>query len=129
MSIVRGTHTFRFGVDFLRQLARQHPPFNERGSFLYNPSTGVNPFANFLDDFGGANGNVQGQFGVSIFYPNRFRQAYFFQDNWKTTQSLTLNLGLRYEYFGAPENTFASPCLNICVTHSSATPPALSRVA
>ncbi len=36
--MVRGKHTFRFGADFLRQLARQHPPFNERGSFVYAAS-------------------------------------------------------------------------------------------
>src|SRR2546422_641725 len=41
MSLVRGKHTFRFGGDFLKQQARQHPPFNERGSFVYNASTAV----------------------------------------------------------------------------------------
>jgi hypothetical protein len=106
MSIVRGTHTFRFGLDFLRQLARQHPPFNERGSFAYFASGSVTSFSNFLDDFGGSGGSLNRQFGSSVYHPNLFRQSYFFQDSWKSTQSLTLNLGLRYENFGTPVNTF-----------------------
>ena len=32
VSLVRGTHTFRFGAEFLKQTAEQRPPFNERGS-------------------------------------------------------------------------------------------------
>ncbi|HEX4602462.1 MAG TPA: carboxypeptidase regulatory-like domain-containing protein [Candidatus Angelobacter sp.] len=108
MTLVRGKHTFRFGADFLRQLARQHPPFNERGSFAYAASAGpVTAFANFLDDFGGTSGALNRQFGSSIYYPNLFRQSYFGQDSWKTTSNLTLNIGLRYEYYGAPENAFA----------------------
>jgi outer membrane receptor protein involved in Fe transport len=109
VSLVRGKHTFRFGVDFLRQLARQHPPFNERGSFVYNASTGVTSLANFIDDFGGKSGTLNRQFGTSIYHPNLFRQAYFVQDSWKATTNFTLNIGLRYEYYGAPENTFTTP--------------------
>jgi outer membrane receptor protein involved in Fe transport len=109
VSLVRGKHNFRFGVDFLRQLARQHPPFNERGSFVYNASTGVTSLANFIDDFGGTSGTLNRQFGSSIYHPNLFRQSYFGQDSWKATSSLTLNIGLRYEYYGAPENTFTVP--------------------
>jgi outer membrane receptor protein involved in Fe transport len=113
VSAVFGRHTIRFGVDFLRQLAKQHPPFNERGSFSYRPSgagaTSTSALANFIDDFGGKSGNTQRQFGVSIYYPNLFRQSYFVQDDFKATPALTLNLGLRYEYFGQPANTFNIP--------------------
>lgn len=113
VSAVFGRHTIRFGVDFLRQLARQHPPFNERGSFSYRSSgagaTSVTALANFIDDFGGKSGNTQRQFGVSIYYPNLFRQSYFVQDNFRATSTFTLNLGLRYEYFGQPANGFKIP--------------------
>ncbi|HEV3039718.1 MAG TPA: carboxypeptidase regulatory-like domain-containing protein [Candidatus Angelobacter sp.] len=108
-TFVVGTHTFRYGVDFLRQLARQHPPFVERGSFAYQSSSGgVTAFSNFLDDFGGNSGALNRQFGSSIYHPNLFRQSYFFQDSWRTTSNLTLNLGLRYEYFGTPVNAFTT---------------------
>jgi outer membrane receptor protein involved in Fe transport len=113
VSLVRGRHTFRLGADFLRQLARQHPPFLERGSLTYQTTTAatgnVTGFANFLDDFGGDLGALSRQFGISVYHPNLFRQSYFFQDSWKTTSNLTLNLGIRYEYFGAPENSFITP--------------------
>jgi len=69
MSVVHGRHTFRFGLDFLRQLARQHPPFNERGSFGYFASGSVTSFSNFLDDFGGDGGSLNRQFGSSIYHP------------------------------------------------------------
>jgi len=37
-----------------------------------------------------------------------FRQAYFFQDRWRPTDSLTLTLGVRYENFGTPMNSVST---------------------
>jgi len=103
-SKIVGRHTFRYGAEFLRQLAKQRPPFNERGSLTYTNATGFSGFANFLDDFSGPSGASNKNFGEPVYYPNLFRHSYFFQDTWKATQTLTLTLGLRYENFGQPAN-------------------------
>lgn len=111
-SYVRGTHTLRFGLDVMNQRARQAAPFNERGILDYRASTGAvnySGLANFVDDFGGANGNAQRAFGNPFYYPSLYRQAYFFQDRWRATPSLTLSAGLRYEYFGTPMNVIPAP--------------------
>lgn len=109
ISATYGRHTLRFGGDFLRQTAEQAPPFNQRGSFNYAASGTTTALANFIDDFGGSNGTINRQFGNAVYFPNLFRQAYFFEDEYKMTPALTLNLGLRYENFGQPANIFKIP--------------------
>jgi hypothetical protein len=106
-----GRHAFRYGFEFVRQLSKQRPPFNERGILMYQNS--LNPvysgFANFLDDFSGPSGASIRNFGDAVSYPDQFRQSYFFQDTWKVNPSFTLTLGLRYENFGAPANNLKYP--------------------
>ncbi|HYP07639.1 MAG TPA: carboxypeptidase regulatory-like domain-containing protein [Bryobacteraceae bacterium] len=109
MSLVKGTHTLRFGVDLMNQRARQAAPFNERGSLTYLPTTAYSGLANFVDDFGGLNGTASRTFGNPFYYPSLYRQAYFIQDRWRASQSLTFSLGLRYEYFGTPMNVIPAP--------------------
>ncbi|HEY6402276.1 MAG TPA: hypothetical protein VI479_12755, partial [Blastocatellia bacterium] len=116
-SKIVGSHTFRYGAEFLWQLAKQRPPFNERGSYTYTNATSVcvNPdcditsdysgFANFLDNFSGPSGAASRNFGEPVYYPNLFRHSYFFQDTWRVSPALSLMLGLRYENFGQPANS------------------------
>ena len=106
---VRGNHTFRAGVDYLRQISTQFAPINARGSLTYAASTGYTSFANFIDNFGGSGGNASREFGSAQYFPSLHRIALFFQDRWKATPSLTLTLGLRYENFGTPFNTLRTP--------------------
>jgi len=112
MSVVQGTHTFRFGFDLMEQRARQAAPFNARGTLSYaTSSTGqtYSGLANFIDDFGGGGGAAARAFGTPFYYPSLFRQAYFFQDRWRASQTVTLSIGLRYEYFGLPMNVVLNP--------------------
>ncbi len=107
-----GNHTFRIGIDFLKQKAREAVPFGDRGSlsFSFDETGEFSDFANFVDKFSG----VEGQFGNKVFgspviYPEPFYQNYFINDSWRVRPNLTLNLGLRYENYGAPYNVIPFP--------------------
>ncbi len=114
MSKVWRTHTFRFGGEYLRQVADQHPPFNERGSFGFAVGGGYSAFANFVDNFSGFRGNANINFGDPIYHPNLQRISGFFQDTWKVSATLTATLGVRYENFGQPaNNAFKFPAINL----------------
>lgn len=102
---VKGNHTFRGGVDFLRQISTQAAPFAPRGTLTFSASTGFSAFANFVDNVGGSGGTAAKDFGSAVYNPALYRTAAFFQDRWKVSDALTLTLGLRYEYFGTPFNT------------------------
>jgi hypothetical protein len=106
-----GRHTLRYGFEFVQQLTKRRPPFNERGILVYQNAVtpSYSAFANYLDDFSGPAGISTRNFGETVFYPNQFRQSYFFQDTWKVKPSFTLTLGLRYENFGTPANIFTYP--------------------
>jgi outer membrane receptor protein involved in Fe transport len=109
MTHIRGNHTFRFGGEFMRQISRQSAPFNSRGTLVYNASTGFSGFANFADDFGGSGGSATRDFGSPVYFPKLYRTAAFVQDRWQASPSLTLTLGLRYEFFGTPFNNLRTP--------------------
>jgi Carboxypeptidase regulatory-like domain/TonB dependent receptor-like, beta-barrel/TonB-dependent Receptor Plug Domain len=102
---VRGNHTFRFGLDLLKQRSRQFAPIVERGLLTYRSGAGFTALGNYIDNFAGSGGGTQRDFGSPRYYPFLFRQAYFAQDRWRASDSLTLTLGLRYENFGNAINT------------------------
>ncbi|MDX6694901.1 MAG: hypothetical protein QOF02_2504 [Blastocatellia bacterium] len=112
VSLVRGSHNFRFGIDLLNQRSKQLAPFRGRGELTFGASSAggqtFTSFANFVDNFGGT-GSALRDFGSAFYYPELIRQAYFFQDRWNATQNLTLTLGLRYENFGVPFNSLRTP--------------------
>ena len=106
-SKVLGTHVMKFGVQLMREYnyrlasryARGNVTFN--GSFTQDPNnrgTTGDPMADFLlgDASGGTLGSPQGEAMLTHNY------ASFFQDDWRVTPKLTLNLGVRWDRFGAP---------------------------
>jgi hypothetical protein len=105
----RGTHTFTWGVQFTRSDLNNQTDQNGRGTFNFTgqatsafdarglPIQGTGfDFADFLL---GLPQSSSIRYGDSSTY---FRQNVwngYFTDDWKAKPSLTLNLGVRYEYF------------------------------
>lgn len=104
-----GNHTFRVGIDYLRQISTQTAPANTRGSLAYAAGGNFNALANFVDDFGGSGGAASRVFGSAVYNPTLHRVATFFHDRWKASSGLTLTYGLRYESFGTPFNSLRTP--------------------
>ncbi|HKE57371.1 MAG TPA: carboxypeptidase regulatory-like domain-containing protein, partial [Pyrinomonadaceae bacterium] len=106
----RGNHTLRVGADINLQRAKQFVPINTRGTLTFAAGGGFPTFGNFVDAFSGVGSGAAAKvFGAGLDYPNLNTQAYFINDTWKVRPNLTINLGLRYENFGAVANNAPFP--------------------
>jgi hypothetical protein len=104
LSIIKGNHTFRTGVEFLRSILTGFAMINVRGVYAFAPQpAGVgtsDPLTNFRLGRGTSYTRSQGDF-VREFATNDF--SLYFQDDWKVRPNLTLNLGVRYDVQFAPK--------------------------
>jgi hypothetical protein len=101
VSISHGNHNIKTGVDIKRNI--ENSEFDiARGSYYffdsiyfaadapYGEAAGVNP---------GFTTNQPGALGDNVRHFRNLEFGAYFQDDWKVTKRLTLNLGLRYDLF------------------------------
>jgi Carboxypeptidase regulatory-like domain/TonB dependent receptor len=95
VSIVKGKHTLKVGGEYRWYISPQGFTQRSRGDYEYN-TTQV-----FLEDFAPDNFG-QRSTGSSTYYGNQKAVYFYVNDNWRVTQHLTLNAGIRYEYTTTP---------------------------
>jgi hypothetical protein len=88
LTVTRGAHTLKMGGEY-RQI---------RGDFQFLGSTEItfNSVNDFIDNRPAA---VQVALDSPVFSPRQYYLIGFAQDSWRATDSLTLELGLRYDFF------------------------------
>lgn len=96
MSYVRGRHSYKFGLDFNFVKVENYFPGFFAGGYTF---ASYDAFLNrqptsFRQAFPGTGTSFP------ISHPDVNEYAFFVQDSWRVTDRLTLNYGLRYDYFG-----------------------------
>ncbi len=103
LSVIFGKHSLKLGVDIIRSQYDEADVRNVRGDFRFrgrntntsnSTSSGFRSFADFLYGLPDA---TQRQVGAEPAELTGWQYSFFVQDDWRITNWLTLNLGVRYE--------------------------------
>jgi hypothetical protein len=121
-AVQMGRHSLRFGEDIVHNHDYQDNVYQNNGSYTYN--TNVNYFSDLMSkslgrgtcDSGGSGvGTLPcyssfnigvGQSKVTV---DTTDYGFFFQDDWKATPTLTVNVGARYDYQAIPSPFAVNP--------------------
>ncbi len=96
---LRGRHQVKFGADIMSPMTNEYfDVAPTRGNLSFNGQFTGNAFADFLL------GYAQRAQLTNVFVVDQrlWSTAFFVQDDWKVTDDLTVNLGVRYDFMTPP---------------------------
>jgi hypothetical protein len=94
MTFITGQHSMKFGFDIRRFLFNSFFTSFGRGAFTFDGTFTGNAVADMLL---GMPRQGDRNLGTPFHNSMTFASGYYFQDDWKISPKLTLNLGLRYD--------------------------------
>jgi len=118
LSFLKGSHSLRTGGEYRRTFNASAFEATKNGLFLPHGVEELLTDGFFGDEADAVFGTAFGGFTfaqasvnpITRGLPEYYRgyraneMAFYFQDDWKLRRNLTVNLGLRWEYFGPPHN-------------------------
>ena len=130
-SITRRGHTLKAGLQWMHTQVNYEQSNMPRGQYTFtgaftqdlsNPGTTGDGFGDFLLGFPQFTARTVG-FTQAYLHQNTY--AAYFQDDWRLTRRLTINLGVRYEYY-APFTEARNHLLNLDYSVLPQAPPLVS---
>jgi hypothetical protein len=101
LSIFKGKHSLKMGADIQRRLSDANTINWPYGQITFTSDISGNAAAAFMLGFPRETLTPEGQPVSAV---RQWRAFFYFQDDWKVTPKLTLNLGIRYDLLGMPRD-------------------------
>lgn len=98
-SFTKGNHSFKTGLEYLRYGIDRAAANVPLGNLSCCPSG--NPLSGFLLGFPASSSSAE---GLTWTAPRQNRWGAYFQDEWRATRRLTINMGLRWDFFQVPHD-------------------------
>ncbi|MBI3208158.1 MAG: TonB-dependent receptor [Candidatus Solibacter usitatus] len=95
ITLTRGVHNFKTGFDYRRVSLFRGAANTARGDMTFQDNVAKSAFAAFLLGYPSLSNSPE---GLPLTDVRQNRYGFYFQDDWKASRRLTINLGVRYEY-------------------------------
>ena len=105
VTYTHGRHSFKFGSALIRRNFTYDNPLFAKGLFLFASPSPALSLANFLSGTPYLSNRIT--FLIKP-YERTFEPSVYVQDDWRATDHLTFNLGLRYDVFTKPSEKYGN---------------------